>query len=248
MSSWQHNILSILDESGNSIFDLLLYILRARHPSLLHHRDGLQRHTHDALDLWSEQFPEEVQIWAVKAATETYRAELLQLIHPHAGFHFHGTRACLGQLESFSMVEMGKKVKGFAPYLWALLGVLLDADPARRRTAPKAGPSAVDEDAEMDLGEIGGEDRPATDNEEDWAQLEGSNTESESSDDDEPHQPAGPWDDTEQSSDDNFHADSEDDTPQTKKATKQRRCRKQNPAKQNAALLAIVSQNLGHQT
>jgi hypothetical protein len=91
MSSWQHNILSILDESGNSIFDLLLYILHARHPSLSHHRDGLQRRTHDVLDLWSEQFPAEVQIWAVKAATETYRAELLQLIHPHASFHFHGT-------------------------------------------------------------------------------------------------------------------------------------------------------------
>jgi hypothetical protein len=67
------------------------------------------------------------------------------------------------------MVEMGKKVKGLAPHLWALLGVLLDADPACRRTAPKAGPSAVDEDAEMDLGEIGSEARPATDNEEDWA-------------------------------------------------------------------------------
>jgi len=45
-----------------------------------------------------------------------------------------------------------------------------------------------------------------------------------------------------------LQADNKDDTPQTEKATKRHHHRKQNPAKRNAALLAIVSQNLGHQT
>jgi len=79
------------------------------------------------LDLWSEQFPAEVQIWAVKAATETYHACYNSSILMLAFI------SCLSQLESFSMVEMGKKVKILAPHLWALLGVFLDADPAHRR-------------------------------------------------------------------------------------------------------------------
>jgi hypothetical protein len=63
-------------------------------------------------------------------------------------------------------VEMGKKTKELTPNLWTLLGVLLDADPAQKRTAPRTGPSIV-EDAEMDLGEIGGDDRHKSDKGED---------------------------------------------------------------------------------
>ena len=129
-SHWQSATLNILDDNGATIFDLLLYTLRTRQPEQSHHRNVLRNRTHDIMDLWSEQYPTEVEGWAMKAGIESYHAELLQLIHPHAGFHFRGTRASLDQLESFSMVEMGKKIKELAPNLWTLLGVLLDADPA----------------------------------------------------------------------------------------------------------------------
>jgi|SRR5882762_1109510 len=58
-----------------------------------------------------------------------------------------------------------------APRLWALLGVLLDADPDRRRTAPAKAHSAVDEETEMDLGQIGGEGSCRAEGEPSWENL-----------------------------------------------------------------------------
>ena len=58
-----------------------------------HHHEVLWIHTNDIIDLWSEQLPGEVKDWAVRATTEKYRDELLQLIQPQARFHFWGTQA-----------------------------------------------------------------------------------------------------------------------------------------------------------
>ena len=133
---WQSEIFSILDHNHVSMYDLLLFTLRTHlqpvhssHRELLHHRTG------DVLDLWSEQFPSETRTWALQVARETYRAEVITLIHPHAGFHFRATHAYLEQLENFSMVDMGKKIKEVAPCLWELLGVLLDANLTRQHPA-----------------------------------------------------------------------------------------------------------------
>jgi hypothetical protein len=124
------------------------------------------------LDLWSEQLPSEAQEWAVRAATEVYRDDVIKLIQPHSGFQFRGTKVNLEQLEGFSMVEMGKSIKALAPDLWNLLGVLLDANPARRRAVLNMGRSRVDEDVEMDLGEIGTEGSRPNEQEENWADLD----------------------------------------------------------------------------
>jgi hypothetical protein len=64
------------------------------------------------------------------------------------------------------------------PRLWALLGVLLDADPDRRRTAPAKARSAVDKDTEMDFGEIGGEGSHRAEGEPSWENLMDSDNES----------------------------------------------------------------------
>lgn len=53
----------------------------------------------------------------------------------------------------------GQDIMTIAPFLWDFLGVLLDADPTQWQAAPKVGKSQVNEDVEMDLGEIGTEDR-----------------------------------------------------------------------------------------
>jgi len=78
--------------------------------------------------LWSKQHPTETQQWAHQAAQEIYHSKVIKLIQPHTGFHFRGTQACLEQLEDFSMVDMGKNIMIIGPFLWDLLGILLDAD------------------------------------------------------------------------------------------------------------------------
>jgi hypothetical protein len=129
---WQSEIFNILDRNHVSMYDLLIFTLRT-HSS---HRELFQHRTSDVLDLWSEQFPSDTRIWTLKVARETYRAEIITLIHPQTGFHFRATHASLEQLENFSMVDMRKKIKEATPSLWELLGVLLDANLTRRRTAP----------------------------------------------------------------------------------------------------------------
>jgi len=90
----------------------------------------------------------------------------------------------------------------------------------------------------MDLSEIGGNDRHKLDKGEDWAQLQSSDDESESSGDEEPHLVASPWSDHDESSEDSgLELDSEGSpTADDKKKDKQKAQHwKQNPAKQNAA-------------
>lgn len=157
------------------------------------------------------------------------------------------------QLEDFSMVEMGKKIKFLAPHLWDLLDVLLDADPTCRRAAPKAGKSQVDEDAEMDLGEIGGEGSQCRDRQVDWADLDIDQMESDISDDDgnteqSPQSmlnlPRTIFDSQEVPSSSGSESNATDKITASKPHKPTWRHHKQNPAKQNAVLLAIVSPNI----
>jgi hypothetical protein len=144
------------------------------------------------------------------------------------------------------MVEMGKSIKALAPDLWNLLGVLLDANPARKRAAPNMGRSQVDEDVEMDLGEIGTEGSWPNEQEENWADLDAKAVESSDSEDDEEDihndvllgvagtilEPLATGSDSE--------SDVKEEMTVPKRAQKKRR-RKQKPEKRNAVLIAIVS-------
>jgi hypothetical protein len=247
---WQSEIFSVLDHNHVSMYDLLIFTLCTRLPPVhFFHRELLQHRTSAILDLWSEQFPSDTRTWALQAARETYQAEVIKLIHPHAGFHFRGTRACLEQLENFSMVDMGKKIKEAAPCLWDLLGVLLDADLTRRRAAPKL-KTYVEEDVEMDLGDIGTEGAQQEQQAEDWADLNASDAESSSSEDEDESSEvfSGLWNqlnpEGETAEPDSDVTDDEDDIHL--QHHKKQRCRKQDPAKRNAVLLAIVSLFLLH--
>ena len=231
---WQNTILTILDNNNVSVLDLLNFILRTRLPAHAHHRDVLHRQMPHVLDLWSEQYPSETEEWALRAGVEAYRAELLRLIQQNAGFHFRNTQANLEQLETFSMVEMGKKIKELTPNLWMLLGQLLDVNPNRKRAAPSTAHTTVDEDAEMDLGEIGGKGHTASKGEEDWSMLE---SEREDSDISNSESEAEDLDSTDSSDDDVIN---EPDSRGQKPRHVHRR-RKQNPSKRNAILMSIVS-------
>jgi hypothetical protein len=85
-------------------------------------------------------------------AAATYQNEVQDLIQPQTGFHFTGNKTNLSQLETFSITQMGVKIREVAPNLWNLFGILLDADPNRRRTVPSD--EAMDEDVEMELVDI----------------------------------------------------------------------------------------------
>ena len=85
-------------------------------------------------------------------AAATYQNEVQNLIQPQTGFHFTGNKTNLSQLETFSIAQMGVKIQEVAPNMWALFGILLDADPNRRRTAPSDEP--MDEGVEMELADI----------------------------------------------------------------------------------------------
>jgi hypothetical protein len=86
----------------------------------------------DIIDILSEKYNRQLEVCAVRVATETYHSEIQYLIQLNTGFHFRGTSACLPQLENFSISQMAKKITETALNLWHLLGVLLDADPSWR--------------------------------------------------------------------------------------------------------------------
>ena len=141
---------------------------------------------------------------------------------------------------------MGKNIMAIAPFLWDLLGVLLDADPTRRRVAPKVRKSQVNEDVEMDLGEIGTEDTQYRERNENWAALEGDEAESSSEEEDEAEEaiPLMPFLSSSHTSGEQAESSSETDSDGSGahhvRGPKKRTRRKQNPAKRNAVLLAIV--------
>ena len=247
-SQWQNEIISILDANHVTLYDLLLCILCGHLEAHSRHRAILQQRTSDILDLWSEQLPSESREWAVRTSTEVYWDEVNKLIQPHTGFQFRGTKANMEQIEGFSMVEMGKSIKLLAPDLWNLLGVLLDANTARRRAAPSAGGPCIDEDTEMDLGEIGIDGEQQNKREEEWAALDDEVVESSDSEEDEELSNdallgvAGTISDPSAAPAASSDSDSdiEDKMTAPKHAPKKRR-HKQKPKKRNAVLIAIVS-------
>jgi hypothetical protein len=78
------------------------------------------------MDILSEKSNRQLEVCAVRVATETCHSEIQYLIQPNTGFHFQGTTACLPQLENFSISQMAKKIMETALNLWHLLGVLLE--------------------------------------------------------------------------------------------------------------------------
>ena len=166
------------------MYELLIFTLCTHLPPVHSSHHGLLQHcTSDVLDLWSEQFPSDTRTWALQVAREMYQAEVITLIHPHTSFHFRGTHACLEQLKNFSMVDMGKRIKEATPHLWELLGVLLDANLTCQCAAPELKKTYVKEDVEMDLGEIGTEGAQQEEQAENWGNLDASDSESSSSED-----------------------------------------------------------------
>lgn len=269
-SNWQHTVLRALDENGASIFNLLLYALRNPHPLHAHHRDTLRQQTRHVFELWAEQFESETIGWVQRAAITTYREEMLKLIQHQSGFHFGDTQADLNQIEDFSLVDMGKDIKKIVPNVWELIGALLDASSNRRWAAPVADETAVDEDVAMDLGEIGEEGHVDDERQDhlEGSDAESSDDDGDSDGDgDNSDRHNNNNDDNGESSDGTGHAqgngsrnmlsdlgageidaeasdDESEDEARHSGATggrQRRRRRKQDPAKRNAALIAIVS-------
>ena len=182
----------------------------------------------DLFNLLSEQSPQQLEAAVTTTAAATYQNEVQNLIQPQTGFHFTGNKTNLSQLETFSIAQMGVKIREVAPNLWALFGILLDADPNRRRTAPSD--ETMDEGVEMELADIAiavngndeGSEEEESGDEGGGEAVAGDNSDEETGNDggqDGSNLPAGPLE------------------PLLKK----RRYRKQNRARRNGILLFIVS-------
>lgn len=225
-----HQILTSLDrDNGSTIYDVLLQTLRSHDPAHSRHRESIVTRIPNILDILLEQAPVPTVGSALALTTTTYREEMQSLIQAQTGFHFKGTTASLLQLETFSIADMGQRIRQVALHLWNLVGVLLDATTSRRRVAPDENMD-VDEDLEIELDDIAtvmlGNDDGSEESDEDGS--------------DEGDAPVGAH-----TTADNEESEEElelESTTQPKgpKPAK-RRYRKQNRAKRNAALLFIVS-------
>lgn len=129
------------------------------------------------------------------------------------------------------MVDMGKSIKALAPYLWDLLGVLLDADPAHRCMKPQVRKLNVNEDVEINLGMIGAEGKQYEEWIENWADLEADDIESSSfEDEDKLHIPfLGLLDASNESAESGLDSDSDDSDDGSTNCSKKHQ--KQDPAK-----------------
>jgi hypothetical protein len=149
-----NQILTALDnDPGSTIYELFLQTLQSSDTVHSRYQNSLITRIPDIMDILSEKPNGQLEVCAVRVATETYCSEIQYLIQLNTGFHFQGTTACLPQLENFSISQMAKKIMETALNLWHLLGVLLDTDPSRRQVAP-AESMDVDEDAKIELGDI----------------------------------------------------------------------------------------------
>lgn len=128
------SILSTLDQHHNAtLYDLILQTLRSADHTIEWHQTSLLTQLPDLLDVLSEKSAGRLESSTIHVARATYQAEVQRLIQPSTGFHFKGSSASLAQLESFSIAQMGRTIQKDALNLWALLGVLLDANLSRRR-------------------------------------------------------------------------------------------------------------------
>jgi hypothetical protein len=251
------NILSTLDQDHQStLYDLMVQTLRSSDPALERHRESLLERIPDVLDLLSEKSAEQVEASAIRVATATYWDEVQNLIHPHTGFHFKGTSTCLPQLENFSIAQMGQTIQKIAPNLWNLLGVLLDANSLSRRRAAPEELHGLDEDVEMELGDIA----TAAFGNDEGSEWSGAEDEDDNGDGDIAPYIAMSVDNVNDGADEaandeaemaraNDSGDGVADEPAEHDSKdghagpqQKRHYRKQNPGKRNAALLFIVSQ------
>jgi hypothetical protein len=214
---------SLNNAHGTTLYDMVLQILRSRDMMHSHHRASMLDRIPDLLNLLSEQSPRQLEAAVIATAAATYQIEVQDLIQPQTGFHFTGNRTNLRQLETFSITQMGVKIREVAPNLWNLFGILLDADPNRRRTAPND--DAMDEDVEMELVDIA----TVVSGNDEGSEEEGSGDES-----------GGEAD----AGDKEAGNDGEQDGGNPEPLLKKRRYRKQNRARRNGILLFIVSQAL----
>jgi hypothetical protein len=133
---------------------MVLKTLRNHDMRHARHRTSILDRMPDLLNLLSEQSPQQLEVAVTMTAAATYRNEVQHLIQPQTGFHFSGNKTNLSQLETFSITQMGVKIQEVAPNLWDLFGILLDADPNRRRTAPSNRDGVTDENVEIELTDI----------------------------------------------------------------------------------------------
>ena len=114
---------------GTTLYDMVLQTLRSHDVRHNHHRASILDQMPDLFNLLSEQSPQQLEAAVTTTAAATYQNEVQNLIQPQTGFHFTGNKTNLSQLETFSIAQMGVKIREVAPNLWALFGILLDADP-----------------------------------------------------------------------------------------------------------------------
>jgi hypothetical protein len=109
-------ILTMLDEDNHStVFDFLVQTLRSTSPTHERHQASILTRIPDVLDLVAERSAGLLESSAVAVAAAVYQNDLLNLIQFNSGFHFKGSRACLEQLETFSVAQMGEKIQGRMP-------------------------------------------------------------------------------------------------------------------------------------
>lgn len=231
---WQADVLRFLDENRASLYDLLIFVFHTRLPIHEHHRNLLHTRSADFLDLWLEQEETNSQDWASHVVRETCRNEILKLTEPHTGFRIQATKTSLEQIEEFSMIQLGKDIKNKAPYLWEIIGVLLDTNLNRRRVAPYLGRPEGEDVSMENLNDGDGEGKKGVIA--GWEDLVDGNETSDSEQSEEQlpiiFESSLLHSDLESSSGE----DAEDGEP-TKKAHRG----KKNPGKRHAILIAIVS-------
>jgi len=97
--------------------------------------------------------------WLWQKVEEKLVGEMTALTHVKAGLHFnasHCTSQFLEGSDSFTE-EISRKIRANGPLVWRLVQRLLDAQPERRRAAPRHDVTWEDIEAELgeDLGELG---------------------------------------------------------------------------------------------
>ena len=76
----------------------------------------------DLFNLLSEQSLQQLEAAVTITAAATYQNEVQNLIQPQTGFHFTGNKTNLSQLETFSIAQMGVKIREVAAsYAWLAL-------------------------------------------------------------------------------------------------------------------------------
>ena len=238
-------ILTALNNDNNStVYNLLIATLRSQDPSHSDHRNSILSHFPDLFNLLSEQSNKDFTTTVVKSATAAYQEEIQALILKQSGLHFDGSHTGLSQLEGFSISELGHNIQQIAPHLWHLVGSMLDVVPDRRRTRPSN--MMVDEDIEMELGDIataveGLEGNDEGSGESDDNELEGGNLDTIGRAEGEAN--AEEDTDSDESDNDTAGREPEGEAGNDKQPSEnKKRCyRKQNRARRNAALIYIVS-------